>query len=25
VAFIEVLDAPVELMSIDRAVYQGSI
>jgi hypothetical protein len=25
VAFIEVLGAPVELMSIDRAVYQGSI
>jgi hypothetical protein len=24
-AFIEVVDAPVELMSIDRAVYQGSI
>ena len=25
VAFIEVVGAPVELMSIDRAVYQGSI
>jgi hypothetical protein len=25
VAFIEVAGAPVELMSIDRAVYQGSI
>jgi hypothetical protein len=25
VAFIEVVGAPVELMSIDRAAYQGSI
>jgi hypothetical protein len=25
VAFIEAVGAPVELMSIDRAVYQGSI